>query len=79
MDILYIIIKNTYFLGGEERENYGIAVVDKNDEHTILDSVPDISFDIHRVEILTMLCNGFQIPHLHFRNVIDDFLNDNGL
>lgn len=76
MDILYTIIKNTYFLNGEERESYGIAAVDKNDGNTVLDSVPDISSDMHRVEILTMLCNGFQVSYIHLRDVIADFLGN---
>lgn len=75
MDYKYIVVCSNYLNGSRTRIAYGLAVVDCNEDDTIiLKSYPDLSGDYAAVEKLAISCNEYELDIIHLDDIIEDFL-----
>ena len=75
--ITYGVVAETYLLGSQTRNAYGIvAYADANQDGTatVVASAHDITPDRYRAEQLADKCNRGNLSLCHFDDVIEDFL-----
>ena len=75
--ITYGVVAETYLLGSQTRNAYGIVAYADTDEDgtaTVVASAHDITPDRYRAEQLADKCNRGNLALCHFDDVIEDFL-----
>ena len=75
--ITYGVVAETYSLGSQNRNAYGIvayADADEDGTATVVASAHDITPDRCRAEQLADKCNRGNLALCHFDDVIEDFL-----
>ena len=75
--VTYGVVAETYLLGKDSRNAYGIvayADADEDGTATIVASAHDITHDRYRAEQLADKCNRGNLALCHFDDVIEDFL-----
>ena len=73
MNAKYILCKETYQAGSNERIAYGIAAYAKNTKTCVV-SLHDITSDKDALTRLVLLCNRLQLSPVHLYDVVEDFL-----
>ncbi len=77
MKIEYSVIKTSYLYNKEEKAVYGIAVLQTEENETVLeDAVYDISSDLEGISALADKCNKLELSPLHLREVIEDYFGE---
>ena len=76
-NITYGIVKETYCLGRSARISYGIAAyASAEDTATVLAYIGDITSNEEKLLKLVLRCNEFELSLLHFKDVVEDFINE---
>lgn len=75
--ITYGVVKETYLLGENEREAYGLvayADAEEDGTATIVALASDLTDRRELVEALAVRCNRGNLSLIHFDDVVEDFL-----
>ena len=73
MNAKYILCKETYQAGSNERISYGIAAYEQ-DTDTCIARLHDVTSDKAALARLIFLCNRLQLSPVHLYDVVEDFL-----
>ncbi len=71
MNYFYKIKSNTITIEDIKYITYGISYCENN---RIIETIYDISFNKNKVEKLCDFLNNYNIPYVHFKDIVEDFL-----
>lgn len=71
MENYYRINTNTVIIENNSYITYGISYCKKD---IIIETIFDISLNRNEVEKLCDFLNNHQIPYVHFKDIVEDFL-----
>ena len=74
MNYKYVLTETTYHNGEHTCTSFGIAVINAEDNVTIICSIEDITDERDELAKLVELCNIEKLEMEHLQSVVDDFM-----